>query len=213
MDLLLSKFRDAANGLLNVITLRRKYGKPHVPWPLSHIFCLLAKIFLNIRNLQLESSCPNNIRNTLNLMFTDNVRLFTCLSLLLWQQHHVQSYAERQTISAPQQEKEVNRGAKFGSVAGTGWAVTGLQGVVRTLIAQLFPHPAWSCTTVTPQLYLKGAATCCVWPCCDLVSWGIEKYKKRAAACSCTSVASPPISYKEKPCRANMVTDLWRPLA
>lgn len=114
-----------------------------------------------------------SIRNT--LMFTDNVRLFTCLSLLLWQQHHVQSYAERQTISAPQQEKEVNRGAKFGSVAGTSWAVTGLQGVVRTLIAQLFPHPAWSCTTVTPQLYLKGAATCCVWPCCDLVSWGIEK--------------------------------------
>lgn len=103
-------------------------------------------------------------------MFTDNVILFICLSLLLSQRHHVQCYTERQIVSAPQQKKEAKRGAMFVSVAGTGWAVRGLQGVVRTPTAQLFPHAAWRCAAVTPRLYLKHAATCCARPCCDLLS-------------------------------------------
>lgn len=108
----------------------------------------------------------------------------------------IMCYTERQILSAPQQKKEVNRGAKFVPEASTGWAVTALQGLVRTLTAPLFPQPAWHCTAVTLQLYLTGAATCCICPCWDLVSWGTEEKKKREGACSCISVASPPISHK-----------------
>lgn len=74
----------------------------------------------------------------------------------------MQDHTDRQIISAPQQKKKVNRGAKGGSVAGTGWAVTRLQGVVKALTAPLFPQAAWCCTAVTPRLYLKGVATCCI---------------------------------------------------
>lgn len=73
-----------ANRLLNVITVRSKYDKPHEPWPVCHILYLSAKIFLNIRNLQLESFFPNvenngGLKHQKYLKFNNLARLLKML--------------------------------------------------------------------------------------------------------------------------------------